>query len=124
MKTEQEIWPLPPSQVLSLHLIFHREKKRRLLVPRLYHWSLPKVGPFYHPGCPPLAMSFSLSNTGGSFLRLPVFVKLVLLGYCLLPTLSERKLPEQISCGVQTVAPSLFSPLKKKENFQIPAYLS
>lgn len=47
--------------------------------------------------------------------RLPVFINLMLLGYCLLPGLSERKLPEKISCGVQTVAPSLFSLLKKSK---------
>lgn len=47
--------------------------------------------------------------------RLPVFINLMLLGYCLPPGLSERKLPEKISCGVQTVAPSLFSLLKKRK---------
>ena len=36
----------------------------------------------------------------------------------LLPGLSERKMPKKISCGVQTVAPSLFSPLKKGKTFK------
>lgn len=94
------------------------EKKRRLLVPGLYYWSLPMTGVFYHPRCLPLVIPFYLSNTGATFLRLSVFVKLVFLGYCLLPGLSERMLPEKISYGVQTVAPSLFSLLRKRKIFK------
>lgn len=45
-------------------------------MPGLYHWHLPEVGLFYLPGCLPLAMSFSLSSTGASFLRLPGSVEL------------------------------------------------
>lgn len=56
MKNEQDISPLTDSEGL---------------------WSLLKVGLFYHFDFFPLSF---LLNTGASFLRVPVFVKLVLLG--------------------------------------------
>lgn len=114
-RTEQVIWPLPPSQVLVLHLMFQGK-----IVQVVGAWTLP-----LELADDRSVLSPSLPSSGDAFLSFKhryhsseAFCICQAGVSWVLP--SSRSFREEAAWedGAQTVAPSLFSLLRKKKIFK------